>query len=51
LNPVSINPGRAAFATGIRPQALPRDAAWGERFFHVTEHDGHKISFAWPLKR
>jgi catechol 2,3-dioxygenase-like lactoylglutathione lyase family enzyme len=38
-------------AAGIRPQAPPRDAQWGERFFHVTDPDGHEISFAWPLKR
>ena len=38
-------------AAGIRPQAPPRDAAWGERCFHVTDPDGHEISFAWPLKR
>jgi len=24
----------------------PRDAAWGERFFHVTDPDGHELSFA-----
>jgi catechol 2,3-dioxygenase-like lactoylglutathione lyase family enzyme len=38
-------------AAGIEPQAPPRDAAWGERFFHVTDPDGHEISFAWPVKR
>ena len=38
-------------AAGLRPQAPPRDAAWGERFFHVTDPDGHEISFAWPLPR
>ena len=38
-------------AAGIRPSAPPRDAAWGERFFHVTDPDGHEISFAWPVKR
>jgi catechol 2,3-dioxygenase-like lactoylglutathione lyase family enzyme len=38
-------------AAGIRPQAPPRDAEWGERFFHVTDPDGHEISFAWPVKR
>jgi len=38
-------------AAGIRPRAPPRDASWGERFFHVTDPDGHEISFAWPLKR
>jgi uncharacterized glyoxalase superfamily protein PhnB len=42
-------------AASIEPpgpaQAPPRDAEWGERFFHVTDPDGHEISFAWPLKR
>jgi catechol 2,3-dioxygenase-like lactoylglutathione lyase family enzyme len=38
-------------AAGVKPQAPPRDASWGERFFHVTDPDGHEISFAWPLKR
>jgi len=38
-------------AAGIAPQAPPRDATWGERFFHVADPDGHEISFAWPLKR
>jgi uncharacterized glyoxalase superfamily protein PhnB len=37
-------------AAGIRPQAPPRDAEWGERFFHVADPDGHEISFAWPLR-
>jgi len=36
---------------GVAPQAAPRDAPWGERFFHVTDPDGHEISFAWPLDR
>ena len=38
-------------AAGVTPQAPPRDASWGERFFHVTDPDCHEISFAWPLKR
>jgi catechol 2,3-dioxygenase-like lactoylglutathione lyase family enzyme len=38
-------------AAGIQPAAPPRDAAWGECFFHVTDPDGHEISFAWPLNR
>ena len=38
-------------ATGYRPQAAPRDAEWGERFFHITDPDGHELSFAWPLDR
>jgi catechol 2,3-dioxygenase-like lactoylglutathione lyase family enzyme len=36
-------------AAGCRPQAAPRDAEWGERYFHVTDPDGHELSFAWPL--
>ena len=36
-------------AAGVRPDSAPRDAAWGERFFHVTDPDGHELSFAWPL--
>ncbi len=38
-------------AAGIQPDTAPRDAAWGERFFHLTDPDGHELSFAWPLKR
>ena len=34
-------------AAGIRaPQ--PRDAPWGERYFHVSDPDGHELSFATP---
>jgi len=33
----------------VRPDTVPRDAQWGERFFHVTDPDGHELSFAWPL--
>jgi catechol 2,3-dioxygenase-like lactoylglutathione lyase family enzyme len=38
-------------AVGIRPDNAPRDAPWGERFFHLTDPDGHELSFAWPLAR
>jgi catechol 2,3-dioxygenase-like lactoylglutathione lyase family enzyme len=34
---------------GLEPQ-LPRDAPWGERFFHVTDPDGHELSFAELLR-
>lgn len=37
-------------AAGYRPSTAPRDAAWGERFFHITDPDGHELSFAWPLR-
>lgn len=37
-------------AAGCRPEGAPRDAQWGERFFHVIDPDGHELSFAWPLE-
>jgi uncharacterized glyoxalase superfamily protein PhnB len=37
-------------AAGYRPEAAPRDAEWGERYFHLTDPDGHELSFAWPLR-
>lgn len=33
---------------GLQPMS-PRDAPWGERFFQVTDPDGHELSFAEPL--
>ena len=39
-----------AIAAGYRPDSEPRDAQWGERFFHITDTDGHELSFAWPLR-
>ena len=27
----------------------PRNASWGERFFHMDDPDGHEISFAQPI--
>jgi lactoylglutathione lyase len=41
----------SVIAAGYRPDAPPRDAEWGERFFHLTDPDGHELSFAWPLPR
>jgi uncharacterized glyoxalase superfamily protein PhnB len=38
-----------AVALGLRPHAPPRDAEWGERYFHITDPDGHELSFARPL--
>ncbi len=32
-------------SAGLQP-ATPRDAPWGERFFHVNDPDGHQLSFA-----
>jgi catechol 2,3-dioxygenase-like lactoylglutathione lyase family enzyme len=36
-------------ASGYRPDTAPCDAVWGERFFHLTDPDGHELSFARPL--
>lgn len=36
-------------ATGAAPTAPPQDAAWGERYFHVRDPDGHELSFARPI--
>ncbi|MGH7333677.1 MAG: VOC family protein [Candidatus Rokuibacteriota bacterium] len=38
-----------AVAQGFRPEAPPRDAPWRERYFHLTDADGHELSFAQPL--
>jgi uncharacterized glyoxalase superfamily protein PhnB len=27
----------------------PQDAAWGGRFFHLKDPDGHELSFAQPV--
>ena len=34
---------------GHNPSTEPRDAQWGERYFHLTDPDGHELSFAKPL--
>jgi catechol 2,3-dioxygenase-like lactoylglutathione lyase family enzyme len=39
-----------AIENGIQPDMTPRDAAWGERYFHVTDPDGHELSFARLLR-
>ena len=40
---------RRAVAAGYTPEFSPRDATWGERFFHLVDPDGHELSFARPL--
>jgi catechol 2,3-dioxygenase-like lactoylglutathione lyase family enzyme len=42
---------RAALAAGLAPSTAPADAPWGERYFHLTDPDGHELSFARPLGR
>ena len=39
-----------AVAAGWKPSTTPRDAEWGERYFHLTDPDGHELSFARPLR-
>jgi catechol 2,3-dioxygenase-like lactoylglutathione lyase family enzyme len=34
---------------GFDPE-IPRDAPWGERYFHMPDPDGHELSFARPLQ-
>ena len=38
-----------ALAAGYQPTTVPRDAEWGERYFHLVDPDGHEFSFARPL--
>ena len=33
---------------GFNPER-PRDASWGERYFHMPDPDGHELSFARPI--
>ncbi len=40
-----------ALKAGHEPLTAPRDAEWGERYFHLTDPDGHELSFARPLLR
>jgi hypothetical protein len=40
---------------GLTPAAPPRDAEWGERYFHLNDPDEHEVSFrssfsAWIVK-
>jgi catechol 2,3-dioxygenase-like lactoylglutathione lyase family enzyme len=36
-------------AAGYQTDTVPRDAVWRERYFHVTDPDGHELSFARPI--
>lgn len=40
-----------ALAGGYQPSTQPRDAEWGERYFHLSDPDGHELSFARPLRQ
>ena len=30
-------------------ESKPQDATWGERFFHMLDPDGYRLSFATPI--
>ena len=36
---------RTLVGSGLQPEQ-PRDASWGERYFHLGDPDGHELSFA-----
>lgn len=40
---------RSVLAQGLQPEFPPRDAPWGERYFHLRDPDGHEVSLARPL--
>ena len=40
---------RQVTGAGAVPDTSPRDAPWKERYFHLTDPDGHELSFAKPL--
>ena len=40
-----------AVELGLSPKAPPRNAEWGERYFHLTDPNGHELSFARLLTR
>ena len=37
---------QAMTSAGLSPDHPPQDATWGERYFHITDPDGHELSFA-----
>ena len=37
---------RRVVEAGYTPEFEPRDAPWGERYFHVRDPEGHELSFA-----
>jgi catechol 2,3-dioxygenase-like lactoylglutathione lyase family enzyme len=39
-----------ALAQGLTPTP-PHDGTWGERYFHLTDPNGHELSFAQVLPR
>ena len=42
---------KSAIDHGHQPDFSPRAADWGARYFHMTDCDGHELSFARPLAK
>lgn len=42
---------RQLISAGYPTETQPRDAEWGERYFHVLDPDGHELSFAKLLSK
>ncbi len=40
---------RRALSRNFPTETKPRDAEWGERYFHMLDPAGHQLSFAMPL--
>ena len=38
-----------ALGAGLEASTKPRNGSWGERFFHISDPDGHELSFARPI--
>ena len=47
--PATQELGRAYLKERGFDPARPRDASWGERYFHMSDPDGHELSFARPI--
>ena len=41
----------AGISNTITFENEPRDAPWGERYFHIREPDGYQLSFAKPMEK
>lgn len=41
----------AGISNPITFENEPRDAPWGERYFHIREPDGYHLSFAKPMEK
>ena len=37
---------RRAKRAHLNPSFAPKDASWGERYFHISDPDGNELSFA-----